>query len=779
MKDLSDFDPLAGKTEAAQGACPFRGTRIGGALGSEPQLDAWWPNRLKVELLHQNPVQANPLGKGFDRVAAVQALDYEELKADIRALLHTSIDWWPSDYGHYGPQMVRMAWHSAGTYRIADGRGGAGQGMQRFAPIDSWWDNGNTDKSRRLLLPIKQKYGAGLSWADLIVLTGTVALEDMGLPVQGFAFGRVDAWEADRSTYWGPESWTGERVTEVASGNYDGHPDEMVTRGLRWRGAVDADDYDLENPLAASHQALIYVNPEGPNGNGDPYAAVRDVRETFARMAMNDEETVALIAGGHAFGKSHGQTPADRIGPPPEKAPMSQMGLGWNNPHGEGFGKDTMTNGIEGSWTPDPLRWDNSYLENLFEYEWEQTTSPAGSVQWTPKDKDAPRTPLAHDADRSEPLMMMTTDIALKVDPAYRAICEQFLGDFDAFTDAFSKAWHKLIHRDMGPKSRYLGPDVGPDFLWQDPLPPVDHPLVDDADVAALKDAIFATGLPTRELVAVAWASASSYRDTDKRGGANGARIRLHPLNGWTVNAPDQLARVLDALEEVKADFDGRAEGGKRVSMADLIVLAGCAAVEKAAADGGHDVAVPFVPGRTDATDAMTDPEQMDFLQPVADGFRNYHNAAVGFGVPLEHLFLDRAALLSLTAPEWVALTGGLRVLDQNHDGGADGVFTDRPGVLSADFFRTVVSMDHRWEPRDGETSFHLVDRASGETRHTATRCDLVFGANAELRQVAELYSGSDGEPRFVSDFVAAWHKVMMLDRHDVPDARRAAVSIC
>ncbi|WOI57703.1 catalase/peroxidase HPI [Palleronia sp. LCG004] len=773
MKDQPTDDHAA-----TLGACPFRGTRVGGALGSEPQLDHWWPNRLKVELLNQNPVQSNPLGETFDYAAAIETLDYEGLKQDMRALLHSSVEWWPSDYDNYGPQMIRMSWHSAGTYRIADGRGGAGQGMQRFAPINSWWDNGNTDKSRRLLMPLKLKYGSKVSWADLMVLAGTVALEDMGLPIEGFAFGREDAWEADRATYWGPEGWHGKRPGEEPAGPHEGHPDQMVTRGIRWEGDVKEEYYDLENPLGASHQALIYVDPEGPNGNGDPMDSARDIRETFSRMAMNDEETVALVAGGHAFGKSHGMTPPDQIGPAPEGASMQSMGMGWHNPNGTGKGQYTMTNGIEGAWTPDPTRWDNSYLENLFKFEWQQTKSPAGSVQWTPVDPDAPKTPDAHVEGQMNPLMMMTSDIAFKVDPKYRAVCERFLQDFDAFTDAFSKAWHKLIHRDMGPKSRYLGPDVGGDFIWQDPLPEVDHPLVGADDVAELKRMIGALNIPRRELIAAAWAAASTYRDTDKRGGANGGRLRLEPQKDWPVNAPDQLSRVLAALEGVKTEFDER--GATKISIADLIVLAGSAAVEDAARDAGHEVNVPFVPGRTDATDEMTDPEQIDWLQPVVDGFRNYHNDAVRFAVPDEHLFLDQAAKLALTAPEWTALSGGLRALDQNFDGGRHGIFTDRPGVLSNDFFKVLVSMEYVWEPQDeSETLFNLVDRASGETRFTATRCDLIFGANSELRQVSEFYAGADGEEHLVRTFVNAWTKVMMLDRYDVPKERAAATSIC
>ncbi|PZX14898.1 catalase-peroxidase [Palleronia aestuarii] len=760
---------------ATQGACPFRGTRMGGALGSEPQLDHWWPNRLKVELLHQDPIQANGYGTHDDYAERFKSLDVEALKADVRAFLHTPVEWWPADYDNYGPQMVRMSWHSAGTYRIADGRGGSAQGMQRFAPINSWWDNGNTDKSRRLLWPIKQKYGAAVSWADLMMLAGTIALEDMGLPLTGFAFGRIDAWEPDRATYWGPEGWNGKRPGEVPAGPLEGHPNQMVTRTIRWEGDVEEEHYDLENPLAASHQALIYVDPEGPNGNGVPMDSARDIRETFSRMAMNDEETVALIAGGHAFGKSHGMTAPDEIGPAPEGAPMKAMGLGWQNPNGTGFAQYTMTNGIEGAWSPHPTTWDNTYLENLFKFEWEQTKSPAGSVQWKPRDPNAPRTPDAHVEGQMNELMMMTSDIALKEDPAYRAVCEKFLADFDYFTEAFSKAWYKLIHRDMGPTSRYLGPDVAKEeFLWQDPIPPVEHPLVGDAEVTELKEKILVTGLTVGQLVSVAWASASTYRDSDKRGGANGGRLRLAPQKDWEPNDPQTLARTLDVLERVRSEFTAP------VSMADMIVIAGCAGVEKAARDAGIEVVVPFVPGRTDATQEMTDEEQMDFLKPVSDGFRNFHDARVGFSVAPEHLYLDRAHLLSLTAPEWTALAGGLRVLDVNWDGSRHGLFTDRPGVLTNDYFRVLTSMDYEWSPQDSrEMMFDINDRATGETKFTATRCDLVFGANAQLRQVAEIYGADDGHARLVHDFVAAWHKVMMLDRYDVPEERKKVMSIC
>jgi len=739
--------------EATQGACPFRGTRVGGALGSPPTLEHWWPERLRVELLHGNPTEASPLGPDFDYPAAFATLDLEAVKRDIEALLTSSVSWWPSDYGHYGPQMIRMAWHAAGTYRIADGRGGAGQALQRFAPLDSWWDNGNIDKSRRLLWPIKQKYGAALSWGDLMILTGNCALESMGLPTFGFGGGRVDAWEPDVATWWGPEGWKN---------------GTMVNRDERWQGAVDEAHYDLENPLAATHQALIYVDPEGPNGDGDPVAAARDIRESFARMAMNDEETVALVAGGHAFGKSHGQVPADRVGPAPEGAPIEAMGLGWMNPEGTGFAEYTMTNGIEGSWTPNPIRWDNDYLTNLFGYEWEQTKSPAGSIQWKPVDDGAPKTPDAHRDGVEHPLMMMTTDLAFKVDPDYRAICERFLEDFDAFTDAFSRAWYKLTHRDMGPKSRYLGPDVpDEDLPWQDPLPPLDHEVVDDADITALKAAIL-DRLPVSDLVFTAWSSASTFRISDKRGGANGARIRLAPQRSWPVNDPDRLAHVLAELGAVRDAFHARQTGGHHVSMADLIVLGGCAAIEQAARDAGHDVTVPFVPGRVDASQDQTD-ESFDWLQPVADGFRNYINPDVIFEVSPERLFLDRAALLSLSAPEWTVLVGGLRVLDTNFDRSRHGVLTDRPGVLSNDFFVNLTTMDLVWRKADDEgASFTLRDRDTDDVRFTATRCDLIFGSNSQLRAISEVYASSDGEARFVRDFVAAWHKVMMLDRYDV-----------
>ena len=766
---------VTGRT-ATMGACPFRGTRVGGALGSEPQINYWWPNRLRVELLHQNSPLANPLSD-LDYARAFAALDYDALKSDIRNLLTSSVDWWPSDYGNYGPQMIRMAWHSAGTYRIADGRGGAGAAMQRFAPINSWWDNGNTDKSRRLLWPIKQQYGSALSWADLIVLTGNVALEEMGFPTFGFAGGRIDAWEADAATYWGPEKWQ----VEPGPGKRIGHPDEMVSMDERWKGDPKQEYWDLENPVAASHQSLIYVNPEGPGKNGDPMDSAREIRESFARMAMNDEETVALIAGGHAFGKSHGMVNPDKIGAAPEISGMEEMGLGWHNPVGTGNAQYTMTNGIEGSWTPNPTQWDNDYVNNLLRFEWKQVESPAGALQWTPVVDTAPTTPDAHLPGVAHKLMMMTSDIALKKDPEYRKVLERFRDDFDYFTDAFSRAWYKLIHRDMGPKDRYVGPEVPEVSLpWQDPLPPLDHPTVTEADVTDLKRHILDSGLTVSELIGTAWASASTYRDTDKRGGANGSRVRLAPQKDWAVNNPAQLSRVLAKLESIQSDFNQRADGGKRISIADLIVLGGAAAVEKAAKDAGVEVQVPFVPGRMDTTEELTDAESFEWLKPVVDGFRNYVNEEVTYSVSPEHIFLDKAHQLKLTAPEWTVLTGGLKVLHLNFDGGKDGVFTDRPSVLTNDFFRVVTSMDYEWKARDTEqTAFNVNDRKSGQTKYTATRCDLVFGANAQLRNVAEVYASSDGHRRMVKDFVAAWHKVMMLDRFDVPEAREAAVAVC
>ena len=762
MLDIKD-DKTNTQTHEMTGKCPFGGDRIGGSVGTPPMLSDWYPNRLKVELLHHNGPQANPLGSDFDYTGAFNNIDYAELKQEIKVFLTSSVSWWPSDYGNYGPQMVRMAWHAAGTYRIADGRGGAGEALQRFAPINSWWDNGNTDKSRRLIWPIKQKYGSALSWGDLMVLTGNCALEIMGFPTYGFGGGRRDAWEADDSSYWGREVWDPKNITSF---------DSMVTRDKRWRGQNGDADYDLENPLAASHQALIYVNPEGPYSNGDPMGSARDIRITFTRMAMNDEETVALIAGGHAFGKSHGMVAADKIGPPPEIAPIEAMGLGWHNPEGTGSAEYTMTNGIEGSWTPNPTQWDNVYLENLFKFEWEQTRSPAGAKQWTPIDPSAPKTPDAHIPGKMHPLMMMTSDIALKVDPEYRKVCEKFLNDFEAFTQAFSKAWYKLTHRDMGPRERYLGPEkrLENGLLWQDPIPLVDHATVSEADITELKRSILATGLSTSDLVFTAFSSAATYRSSDKRGGANGGRIALEPQKSWTVNG--RTVPVIAALRGVLEEFNGKQTANVKVSLADLIVLGGCAAVEKAAADAGARTIVPFTPGRRDTTQELTDIEMSNWLKPVVDGFRNYvHDkfAEIVVDVAPEQMFLDKAQLLQLTAPEWVALVGGLRVMGANYDGSANGIFTDRVGVLTNDFFTVLTSMDYEWKKED-ETGmvFSLDDRATGTTRFKATRNDLIFGSNSQLRAVAEVYASSDGQARFVKDFVQVWNKVMMLDRFDI-----------
>lgn len=751
--------------------CPFRGSRVGGAIGTAPQIDDWWPNRLQVELLHQNPAEANPLGN-HDYASAFQGLDFEQVKADIKQMLTDSKDWWPADYKNYGPQMVRMAWHAAGTYRIADGRGGAGTGMQRFAPTNSWDDNGNIDKSRRLMWPIKQKYGVALSWGDLMILTGNCALEIMGFKTFGFGGGRIDTWEPDRGIYFGAEFWDGKPVDEYLP-PADKGSSEMVTRTKRWIGEPGDENYDLENPLGASFQGLIYVHPEGPRRDGDPVSSAGDIRETFARMAMNDEETVALIAGGHAFGKSHGMVSGDKIGPAPEGAPIQAMGLGWQNTEGTGFAEYAMTSGIEGAWTPEPTKWDNAYLENLFKYDWELTKSPAGGIQYKPKTNDAPKTPDAHVDGQMNELMMLATDLALKVDPEYRKICERFLEDFDYFSDCFARAWYKLTHRDMGPKSRYLGPDVpSADLIWQDPIPALDYDLVSEADIDNLKQAILGKGQSVPALISTAWSSASNYRDSDKRGGANGARIALDPQLNWAINRPAELAGVLDTLREVQSEFNASQSGNKKVSLADLIVLSGCAALEKAAKDAGVEVHVPFTPGRTDATSEHTDAESFDWLQPVADGFRNYYNRSVTINIPPERIFLDRANLLTLTVPEWTVLVGGLRVLDQNFDHSKHGVFTERPGQLSNDFFRVLTSMDYEWVPADkSEMGFFIKDRASGETKYTATRCDLIFGSNSQLRAVAEVYASNDGHQRMVKDFVAAWNKVMMLDRFDLANA--------
>ncbi|RII09355.1 Catalase-peroxidase [Streptomyces sp. YIM 130001] len=704
----------------------------------------WWPERLNVKILAKNPAVSNPLGEDFDYAEAFGSLDLPAVKRDIAEVLTTSQDWWPADFGHYGPFMIRMAWHSAGTYRISDGRGGAGTGQQRFAPLNSWPDNGNLDKARRLLWPVKKKYGQSLSWGDLLILTGNVALETMGLKTFGFAGGRVDAWEPDEDVYWGPETtWLGDE---------------------RYTG-----DRELENPLGAVQMGLIYVNPEGPNGNPDPVAAARDIRETFRRMAMNDEETVALIAGGHTFGKTHGAGPADSVGPDPEAAPIEAMGLGWPNTHGTGKGADAITSGLEGIWTDTPTTWDNTFFNILFGYEWEQFKSPAGAWQWRPKDGGGEGTvPDAHDASKTHAPTMLTTDLSLRFDPAYEQISRRFHQNQDEFADAFARAWYKLTHRDMGPAVRYLGSEVPAEvLLWQDPLPDREFELIGDAEVAALKQQVLASDLTVSDLVSAAWASASTFRGSDKRGGANGARIRLEPQRGWEVNEPERLATVLRTLEGVAEDFNSARTDGKRVSLADLIVLAGGAAVEQAARDAGVTVEVPFTPGRVDATQEQTDVESFAALEPASDGFRNYQGK--GNRLPAEHLLLDRANLLTLSAPEATVLVGGLRVLGANFKQSSVGAFTKTPGSLTNDFFVNLLDLGTTWHATTEDSStFEGRDAATGEVRWTGSRADLVFGSNSELRAVAEVYASDDAKGKFVADFVAAWDKVMNLDRFDL-----------
>jgi catalase-peroxidase len=725
-----------------EGGCPVahgrapEPTQGGGNRG-------WWPDRLNLKILAKNPAEANPLGEDFDYAAAFEALDLDAVKADIAELLTDSQDWWPADYGHYGPLMIRMAWHSAGTYRISDGRGGAGAGQQRFAPLNSWPDNASLDKARRLLWPIKSKYGQAISWADLLVLTGNVALESMGFKTFGFAGGREDVWEPDEDVYWGPETtWLGDD---------------------RYTG-----DRELEKPLAAVQMGLIYVNPEGPNGNPDPLASARDIRETFGRMAMNDEETVALIVGGHTFGKTHGAAdPEEYVGPEPEAAPLAEQGLGWKNSYESGNGTATITSGLEGAWTNTPARWDNRFLEILFGNEWELSKSPAGANQWKPVDGEQ-NVPDAQDPAIKHTATMLTTDLALRIDPVYEQISRRFLENPEQLEDAFARAWFKLTHRDMGPLPRYLGPEVpSEELIWQDPVPAVDHELVGAEDVAALKEQILASGLSVSELVSAAWASASTFRGGDKRGGANGARVRLEPQSGWEVNDPEQLGRVLGKLEEIQASFNGSNGGGKQVSLADLIVLGGCAAVERAAKDGGHEVTVPFTPGRTDATAEQTDAESFEPLEPTADGFRNYLRD--GHRLPAEFLLVDRANLLTLTAPEMTVLVGGLRVLGANAQGSTAGVLTERPGSLTNDFFVNLLDLGTAWKSTsEDESSFEGRDLASGEVKWTGTRADLVFGSNSELRALAEVYASADAGEKFVAAFVAAWDKVMNLDRFDL-----------
>ena len=738
--------------------CPFHQTAGGGTSNRD-----WWPQQLRVDLLHQHASKSNPMGADFEYAEAFGRLDLAAVKQDLHALMTASQDWWPADFGHYGPLFVRMAWHSAGTYRIGDGRGGAGRGQQRFAPLNSWPDNVSLDKARRLLWPIKQKYGERLSWADLMILTGNVALESMGFTTFGFAGGRPDVWEPDLDVYWGRETkWLGGdvRYSQGSPGVDPGH------------GVLVKDDdsqvphsRDLENPLAAVQMGLIYVNPEGPDGKPDPLAAARDIRDTFARMAMGDEETVALIAGGHTFGKTHGAAPASHVAMEPEASGLEAQGFGWHNSFGSGRGGDTITSGLEVTWTTTPTRWGNEYFENLFGFEWELTESPAGAKQWIAKGGAGAGTiPHAHDPSKKLAPTMLTTDLAMRVDPAYERISRRFLEHPDQFADAFARAWFKLTHRDMGPRARYLGPDVPAEALiWQDPIPPVDHPLVDATDIASLKEKVLASGLSVAELVSTAWASAATFRGSDKRGGANGARLRLAPQKDWAVNQPARLDRVLRTLEGIRAAFDG---GGRKISMADLIVLAGAAAVEQAARDAGHPTLVLFTPGRTDAAQEQTDVASFEPLEPAADAFRNYLGGR--YVVPSEALMIDRAQLLTLTAPEMTVLLGGLRVLGANVDGVTHGVFTDRPGTLGNDFFVHLLDMGTEWTTTDDGQTFEGRDRRSGVVRWTATRVDLVFGSNAQLRAIAEVYASADAEAKFVADFVAVWTKVMELDRFDL-----------
>jgi catalase-peroxidase len=723
-----------------EATCPFSHAHQAPPSNGAANRD-WWPSQLNLRILEQPSPAADPMGAGFDYAEAFKTLDFVALKADLRTLMTSSQPWWPADYGHYGPFFIRMTWHGAGTYRIADGRGGAGAGMQRFAPLNSWPDNANLDKARRLLWPIKQKYGRKISWADLFVLTGNVALESMGLKTFGFGGGRIDAWEPDE-TFWGPEkTWLGDE---------------------RYSG-----DRQLANPLAAVQMGLIYVNPEGPNGVPDPAAAARDIRETFARMAMNDEETVALVAGGHTFGKTHGAADPRHVGPEPEAAPLQAQGLGWKNSYRTGSGNDTITSGLEGAWTPTPTTWDSSYFEMLFGYDWKLTKSPAGAHQWIPTDPAAATiVPDPHDPSKRHPPVMLTTDIALRVDSVYEPIARRFYADPEAFADAFARAWFKLTHRDMGPRCRYLGPEVpAEELIWQDPLPRATHTLVDATDIASLKATILASGLSISALVSTAWASASTFRGSDKRGGANGARIRLAPQKDWEVNEPTRLAGILDTLEGIRERFNAaHTRGNKAVSLADLVVLGGCAAVEQSARNAGHSVEVPFRPGRTDATQAQTDAASFAVLEPHADGFRNF--CKPGLGVPAEHLLADRANLLTLTVPEMTVLVGGLRVLATNVPSSSLGVFTARAGVLTNDFFVNLLDMATEWEPAADDT-FVGCDRTTGAVRWTGSRVDLVFGSNAQLRAVAEVYACDDAAEKFVTDFVAAWAKVMDLDRFD------------
>jgi catalase-peroxidase len=747
--------------------CPFHDGKLKQPVGGGGTRNKdWWPNQLKLNILRQHSPLSNPMDADFNYVEEFKSLDLEAVKQDLHALMTDSQDWWPADFGHYGPLFIRMAWHSAGTYRIGDGRGGAGSGQQRFAPLNSWPDNVSLDKARRLLWPIKQKYGRKISWADLLILTGNVALESMGFKTFGFAGGREDTWESEEDVYWGAETtWLGGDV------RYE-HGSEGVVEG---HGVLVSDDdadgdihsRNLEKPLAAVQMGLIYVNPEGPDGNPDPIAAAKDIRDTFGRMAMNDEETVALIAGGHSFGKTHGAAPATNVGKEPEAAGIEMQGLGWSNSYGTGKGADTITSGLEVIWTKTPTQWSNNFFENLFGFEWELTKSPAGAHQWVAKDAED-IIPDAFDPTKKRKPTMLTTDLSLRLDPAFEKISRHFLENPDAFADAFARAWFKLTHRDMGPLTRYLGPEVPKEeLIWQDPIPAVDHPLIDAHDIVMLKAKILETGLGVSALVSTAWASASTFRRSDKRGGANGARIRLAPQKDWQVNNPVRLAKVLDALEGIQKEFNDVQPGGKKVSLADLIVLAGSAAIEKAAKDAGHTVAVPFAPGRMDASQEQTDVESVSFLEPAADGFRNYRKQLSS--VPTEALLIDKAQLLGLSAPELTVLIGGMRVLNTNFDGSTHGVFTEAPETLTNDFFINLLDMGTKWQAATEDQELYKgYDRATGQPKWTATRADLVFGSNAELRAIAEVYGSADGKDKFLKDFVATWIKVMNVDRFDL-----------
>ncbi len=746
--------------------CPFHnGTmKKENVAGGGTNNKDWWPDQLRVDILRQHSSLSNPMEKDFDYAEAFQSLDLESVKKDLHALMTDSQDWWPADFGHYGPLFIRMAWHSAGTYRVGDGRGGAGAGQQRFAPLNSWPDNVSLDKARRLLWPIKQKYGKKISWADLLILTGNIALESMGFKTFGFAGGREDVWEPDQDVYWGTEkTWLGGDLRYA-----HGSP------GVEGHGVLPAEDdsevkhsRDLEKPLAAVQMGLIYVNPEGPDGNPDPILAAKDIRDTFGRMAMNDEETVALIAGGHTFGKTHGAGPADHVGKEPEAAGIEAQGFGWNSSYKSGKGPDAISSGLEVTWTEKPTEWSNLFFKNLFENEWELTKSPAGAHQWVAKN-GANIIPDAYDPNKKHRATMLTTDLSLRFDPIYEKISRNFFENPDAFADAFSRAWFKLTHRDMGPKARYLGSDVpAEELIWQDPIPEVNHELVDNSDVESLKSKILNSGLSISELASTAWASASTFRGSDKRGGANGARIRLAPQKDWSVNNPAQLQKVLSVLENIQNDFNNSQSGNKRVSLADLIVLAGSAAVEKAARDAGQNISVPFAPGRMDASQEQTDVESMGYLEPAADGFRNYLKKK--FSVSTESLLIDKAQLLTLTAPELTVLIGGMRALDTNFDGSKNGIFTQRPGILTNDFFVNLLDMGTQWKSISEDDELYMgTDRSSGQPKWTASRADLVFGSNSELRALAEVYASSDAQEKFVKDFVAAWTKVMNLDRFDL-----------